>query len=34
MKDDKWVDAIEERIKLEGEQNHIDVLKTEIEILA
>ena len=34
MKDDKWVDAIEERIKLEDEQNHIDVLKTEIEILA
>ena len=34
MKDDKWVDAIEERIKLEGEQNHIDVLKTEIEVLA
>ena len=34
MKDDKWVDAIEERIKLEGKQNHIDVLKTEIEVLA
>ena len=32
--DDKWVDAIEERMKIDGKQNHIDVLKTEIEILA
>ena len=32
--DDKWVDAIEERMKMEGKQNHIDVLKTEIEVLA
>ena len=31
--DDKWVDAIEERMKMDGKQNHIDVLKTEIEVL-
>ena len=34
MKDDKWVEAIGERIKMEGTQNHIDVLKTEVEVLA
>ena len=34
MNDDKWVDAIEERMKMDGKQNHIDVLKTEIEVLA
>ena len=34
MNDDKWVDAIEERMKMEGKQNHIDVLKTEVELLA
>ena len=33
MNDDKWVDAIEERMKMEGKQNHIDVLKTEMEFL-
>ena len=32
--DDKWVDAIEERMKMDGKQNHVDVLKTEIEVLA
>ena len=32
--DDKWVDAIEERMRVEGKQNHIDVLKTEVELLA
>ena len=32
--DDKWVDAIEERMKMDGKQNHIDVLKTEVELLA
>ena len=32
--DDKWVDAIKERIKTGGKQKHIDVLKTEIEVLA
>lgn len=31
--DDKWVDAIEEKMKIDGKQNHIDVLKTEIEVL-
>ena len=34
MNDDKWVDAIEERMKMDGKQNHVDVLKTEIEVLA
>ena len=34
MNDDKWVDAIKERIKTGGKQKHIDVLKTEIEVLA
>ncbi len=34
MKDDKWVEAIGERIRMEGTRNHIDVLKTEIEVLA
>ena len=32
--DDKWVGAIEERMKMDGKQNHVDVLKTEIEVLA
>tara|TARA_B100001989_G_C24495467_1_gene441924 strand:- start:1043 stop:1252 length:210 start_codon:yes stop_codon:yes gene_type:complete len=32
--DDRWVDAIKERIKTGGKQKHIDVLKTEIEVLA
>ena len=32
--DDKWVDAIEERMKMDGKQNHVDVLKTEVELLA
>ena len=31
---DKWTLAIEERMKMQGKQNHIDVLKTEIEVLA
>ena len=34
MNDDKWVDAIEERMKMDGKQNHVDVLKTEVELLA
>jgi len=34
MKDDKWIEAIEERMKVEGRQNHINVLKTEVEVLA
>ncbi len=33
MNDDKWVDAIEERIKVEGVNNHIDILETEINVL-
>ena len=33
MNDDKWVDAIEERIKVEGINNHIDILETEINVL-
>ena len=32
--DDRWVDAIEEKMKMDGKQNHVDVLKTEIEVLA
>ena len=32
--DDRWVDAIEEKMKIDGKQNHVDVLKTEIEVLA
>jgi len=34
MKDDNWIEAIEERMKVEGRQNHINVLKTEVEVLA
>ena len=34
MKDNHWVEAINERMKMEGKQNHIDVLKTEVELLA
>ena len=33
MNDDKWVDAIEERMKVEGSNNHIDILETEINVL-
>ena len=33
MKDDK-TDGIEERMKMDGKQNHVDVLKTEVEVLA
>ena len=32
--DDRCVDAIEEKMKIDGKQNHVDVLKTEIEVLA
>ena len=31
---DNWEKNIEERLNMEGRQNHIDVLKTEIELLA
>ena len=29
-----WEKRIEERLNMEGRQNHVDVLKTEIELLA
>ena len=31
---DNWEKNIEERLNMEGRQNHINVLKTEIELLA
>ena len=31
---DNWEKNIEERLNLEGRQNHVNVLKTEIELLA
>lgn len=31
---DNWEKHIEERLNMEGKQNHVDVLKTEIELLA
>ena len=31
---DKWTLAIEERMKMQGKQNHIDVLENEIDLLA
>jgi len=34
MKDSQWVDIVNERIKMEGKQKHVDVLKSEVEILA
>ena len=34
MKDNQWVDIINERIRMEGKKNHIEVLKTEIDVLA
>lgn len=34
MKDNQWVDIINERIIMEGKQKHIDVLKTEVDVLA
>ena len=34
MKDNQWVDTVNERIEMEGKQHHIDVLKSEIEVLA
>jgi len=29
-----WIDAINKRIKMEGKKNHIEILKTEMEVLA
>ena len=34
MKDNQWVNIVNERIEMEGKQKHIDVLKSEVEILA
>jgi hypothetical protein len=31
---DNWEKHIEERLNMEGRQNHVNVLKTEIELLA
>ena len=31
---DNWEKDIQERLNMEGRQNHVDVLKTEIELLA
>ena len=33
-RDDAWVDAVNRRIKMEGKTRHIDVLKSEMDILA
>ena len=29
-----WIDAINKRIKMEGKKKHIEILKTEMEVLA
>ena len=31
---DAWIDAINRKIKMEGKTKHIDVLKTEMDVLA
>ena len=31
---DAWIDAINRKIKMEGKEKHIDVLKTEMDVLA
>ena len=31
---DAWIDAINRKIKMEGKKKHIDVLKTEMDVLA
>ena len=33
-RDDAWVDVINRRIEMEGKKKHIDVLKTEMDVLA
>ena len=33
-RDDAWVDVINKRIKMEGKTKHIEVLKTEMDVLA
>ena len=31
---DAWIDAINRKIKMEGKKKHIEILKTEMEVLA
>ena len=31
---DAWVDAVNRKIKMEGKEKHIEVLKTEMDVLA
>jgi hypothetical protein len=31
---DAWINAINRKIKMEGKEKHIDVLKTEMDVLA
>ena len=33
-RNDAWIDAINKRIKMEGKKKHIEILKTEMEVLA
>ena len=33
-RDGAWIDAINKRIKMEGKKKHIEILKTEMEVLA
>ena len=33
-KNGTWIDAINKRIKMEGKKKHIEILKTEMDILA
>ena len=33
-KNGAWIDAINKRIKMEGKKKHIEILKTEMEVLA
>ena len=33
-RDDAWVDVINKRIKMEGKTKHIELLKTEVDVLA
>ena len=33
-RDDAWVDAVNRRIKMESKTKHIEVLKTEMDVLA
>ena len=31
---DAWIDAINKRIEMEGKKKHIEILKTEVDVLA